>query len=103
MKIRFGHVTNSSSSSYVIAFDSPTSKTISTVEALKEHMRRLKRREYDVPDEQLESYREYKDGVEFINEGKHVVLICVSYDEPVDLEVLFEDLGINAYVRELPL
>ena len=98
MKIRLGHVTNSSSSSFLVAFKTPTSKTMSTPEELIAYLNKGR----GVDTLNLMKYKEYIEGIELINEGLHIAFVEVDDSEP-DLPQILKDLGLDAYVREMPL
>jgi hypothetical protein len=102
MKIRNGHVTNSSSSSYIIALDKPTSGTVSTEQELVKYLAKY----IGEDEEHIPEYSSYKEGIQFINQGKHIFFVSLSYSEPVtsnDLIKLLEKAGLTAQVEEMPL
>lgn len=103
MKLRLGHVTNSSSTCYLVALNKPTEKTISTEEELLDYINS----EYSPEDvrelfEDLSEITEYARGKALLDEGKHIAFVWVDYCEP-DINKLFADIGLGIEIQEMPL
>ena len=106
MKIREGFVSNSSSSSFVVAvskdqIDIPiiikanlndfVEKTISTPEELREYFE-------DYDDDELDDNYDYKEALRSINSGKHILVGRFSDNEGSALEDLLCSDGLTKYV-----
>ena len=102
MKIRTSHVTNSSSTSYIVGLKSKTPSTISTIAELNARHRN------DTPEEYVEIEGEfdysygYHEMKELIEKGYHVIKIDVD-NYGVDMEKLVTKLIPNAWVEMLPI
>jgi len=90
MKIRFGHVTNSSSSSYIIKSKNKMPLSFSSLEELEE----------SGMDEDDWGYYQLEDALS-LNEGLYVTIIDVDWSEP-DIEGIVKKLLYDATIEEIP-